>query len=520
MSNELETRTFEIEFRDDAEEGIFEGIAVPWNQTVNIGGRFNERFERGSIDPSERVSIYRDHKTLIGHVVEAEDREEGLWIRARVALSDLGRDTLALLRSGALNKLSVGFVPVTDRRDGDVTVRSRVSLREVSVVERPAYSLANILAVREDTTPIKETNMSDADTSTDFTEFRGAIEDLDRKIEVLSNRNVETHEVEDTRSAAEVIKAIAAGDAETIRSVNDIQERAYTGSTTADNGSTLKPAYVADLTRIFDASSGVLNSVFSSGTLPESGMSLEFSELNTNTHVVAEQLAEGDDLAFGKVTLTSRTTPIRTFGGYTQLTIQEIKRSTLPILQRNLEAQAVAAGASLKAQIRGAFNTLVTSRTGLAANAGVVVLGATLAASTYNNFVNAIVDAAIKYSQNNLSVETLVVSASVFKKMASLNGSDGRPMLTLDGTGVNTVGRLNVTALNGSLLGIPVVLDPDQTGDSAVFIDSRALRVYASGVVNLQDQNIINLSNTFSVYRFGAFAPEIPAGLVPLKLSA
>ena len=51
------------------------------------------------------------------------------------------------------------------------------------------------------------------------------------------------------------------------------------------------------------------------------------------------------------------------------------------------------------------------------------------------------------------------------------------------------------------------------------FYSSLALRTYETPVVQLQDENILNLTQAFSVYRYQAVAPEIPAGIVPLKLA-
>ena len=36
--------------------------------------------------------------------------------------------------------------------------------------------------------------------------------------------------------------------------------------------------------------------------------------------------------------------------------------------------------------------------------------------------------------------------------------------------------------------------------------------------MSLQDENVLNLSKDFSVYRYGAVADEIPAGVVPVKI--
>lgn len=79
---------------------------------------------------------------------------------------------------------------------------------------------------------------------------------------------------------------------------------------------------------------------------------------------------------------------------------------------------------------------------------------------------------------------------------------------------------LNLPGLSGEFAGLQVRLDTGQAGDEAAFANKRAIRTYDSALVSLQDENIVNLSKSFAVYRYGAVAAEIPAGVVPVKLTA
>lgn len=532
--SELETRQFAIEFREDEESGTFEGIAVPWGQTVNIGGKFSERFERGSIDPASQISIYRDHRELIGHVLEAEDREEGFWIRARVALTALGQDTLALLRSGALSKLSVGFIPVQDQRDGDVIVRSRVDLREVSVVERPAYSLANVLAVREELTevqpdtPTKENQMSDQLTpsAADFEEVRGAVEDIERRMATLSTSRVEEPAV-DGRSAAEFLVALSTGDAGSLSAYNRTQDaiysetltRAYTGGTTAD--APLQNQWVGDITKLFDASSGILSETFSKGTLPNKGYTLEYSKEGTVTGAVTEQLTEGADLPFLKATLTTATATIHTYGGYTQFSFQEIERSTLPIIQHNLEWLAMAAAQNKKKVLREDYDAVVAARRAVAANAGVVLSGAAVGAMTPAQWMTAVIAGNRRFRAQGFTAEKILVTEDVAAALFALSTTGDRVVRIAEG---NSAGNGSVSTLSGTIFGMPWEVDDSPSSavatGQAVFVNSKAIKQYDSAVVSLQDSNVINLSKDYSVYRYGAVADERPSLIVPVKFAA
>lgn len=543
------TRTFRIR-SFDPETREFEGIAVPWDTPAPISdwdGSYREQFARGAVElpASGKVLVCWRHDEPIGRVTTYSDADEGWKIRGKISKTPTGDTAYTLLRDEVVDELSIRFIPVdqTEERasDGSLTItRTKAIVREVSLVPFGAYGPdATVTKVRSTTTalgrstPMPTLEDTDADQlraeqtaqREDIDQVRADFDDLVRRMDTWMQRNEQDDAATtgDTRSAGEFLRALASGDEETTRSYNELMEhlyderwsRAYTGGTTAD-GVTL-PGWVGDLTRIFDSTSGVLAQIFTQGTLPEQGMTIDFAELKSNTIVVNEQAAQGDDLAFGKVQIQTRNAPVKTYGGYTQLSIQEIKRLPVNMLNRSLEALGQAAGARKKAVMRTAYDALVTANTAIAADAGVVKLGAVLGASTADNWENALIDAAIKYDSIDLAPEALVVSATVFKKLRSLTVAGERVFVTYE---KNASGSLNLPGLKGNLAGLPVFLDPGQAGDAANFVNGRAIRQYDSALASLQDENIVNLSKTFSVYRFGAVAAEIPQALVPLKLAA
>jgi hypothetical protein len=512
------------ELRADPETGTVEGIAVPWGKPISIGG-IREQFARGSIGDVSGTKLYWQHGEIIGRILSGEDREDGFHVKAQISDTALGRDARTLIRDGAVDSFSVGFVPLEEREETDGTItRTKVQLREVSAVSFPAYADARILSVRTETTSnALERSTSampeaTAVTEIDLTEVRETVEELTRRVDTISVRDREAEPTVDTRSAAEIVKALIARDDTTTNRVNAIQTRAYTGGTSAD--SPVMDAWVGDLTRIFDASSGVLASIFASDVLPSTGNNIEFAELATNSIALAEQAAEGDDLAFGKVTLGTRTAPVKTYGGYTTLSRQEIERSTLPILQRSLEALAMAGGVKAKAVLRAHYEATYAAQAALAVNAGVVVLGSVLGSAGYSNWSSAVIDAAIRFDAMSLPLEYLVTSASVFKSLDALKDSANRPIFDRTGSASNSGGSLSLVGLRGNLAGVNVVLDPGATGDKAAFVNGSAIRQYLSPVVSLQDDSIINLSKDFSAYRYGAVAAEMPGAIVPIKLAA
>jgi HK97 family phage prohead protease len=509
--SEIETR--DIELRYDEDSNLVRGIAVPYNQEANIGA-YKEMFVRGAIseDVSD-VKLFYGHEEPIGKVVEGRDTDSGFEITALISDTQRGNEVRTLLKDGVLNKFSVGFVPVEQEREGSTVKRTKVSLREVSVVPFPAYTGANITEVREDesdnTNTTKEIQMESNNENIEFAvrSVQDEVAELRRAVEAGVNVAAPTQTV-DTRSAGQVLKAIAAGDEATIR--------AYAGNTT-DN-SVMLNTFIGDLTRIVDSPIGV-RGLISTGVLPASGNILEYAVLDSNDVGVGEQEAEGDDLTYGQVSLTTATAPVKTFGGYTTLTRQAIERSSVNFLDAHMRAMAVAVANNLNGFVRGGFLSQHAAHVTTAGSAVVDmgISGTALTAATYTNWLDAIVEGADKFQNRGWGIDALVVSKDVFKSLMALEGSDGRPLLLVQGNnGVNTVGQVNPLALGGSFAGLRVAVDTALGTNKAAFVNGNAMRLYTNPVVSLTDDNIINLSRDFSVYQYAALATEAPEALVPV----
>ena len=165
-------RSFEIR-ATDTEKREVSGVAVPFNETIDIGGGWSERFDKGAIDLTSDVKLFRDHKEIIGRVTEMEESEEGLLIRAKISETTLGNETLNLVKDGAIRSFSVGFIPVIDEKENKTIVRKKVDLKEVSLVAFPAYENASVTEVRE----VKEEIMTEnTDYSAEIAEVRNHAE--------------------------------------------------------------------------------------------------------------------------------------------------------------------------------------------------------------------------------------------------------------------------------------------------------------------------------------------------------
>lgn len=528
MSEQDQMHVRELHVREvNTDTRTFTGIAVPYDQQVPISdwfGDYNETFARGSVQDSDDALLFWRHSDPIGRITSNRDTDEGWEVTCSISQTPLGDEAYTLLRDGVVTSMSVGFQGITSERDdetGDIT-RTAVRVREVSLVPIPAYDGAVVTDVRHrqpapDRQPAAHQNREDTMpedllTRADLNALSERFDDLQRGLPDMINQRPSVP-VADTRSAGQVLQALVRGDEDTVRSYEDLLQRAYDGGVVADDG-TLRPAWVGDLTRLIEDNS-ILSGIFSTGTLPSTGTLLEFGELDSNTTKVGVQEHEGDNLVYGNVKVKTRTAPVQTVGGYSTLSRQAIERSSVNMLDLTLRAMAIAAGRNKNVALRAFVAALRAKRITLdTPNARTTVTIADK--EKYTGWVGGIIDAAGLYEDQGLSLDALLVDKATFKGLANLTDTTGRPLMTVTGTGVNAVGSIAPEALGGNLAGVTVRVDPKQADDTPQFVNKLAVRAYNSPLASLTDSNIVNLTQAYSVYYYTALADEVPGGLIPV----
>lgn len=489
-------RSFEIR-ETNQETREVSGIAVPYDNTIDIGGGWSERFEKGAVDLNADVKLFRDHKEIIGLVTEMKDSDEGLSIRAKISETTLGNETLALVKDGAIRSFSVGFIPVIDEKKDKTIIRKKVNLKEVSLVAFPAYENASVTEVREENTQ-EEISMENqtVDYANAIAEVRNHAEELERRLDVIASEKVSTSAKPQFRSYGEYVKAVASGDVDA--------HREFTGPTTAD--SIMKNAWVSDVIQVLNAGRPSW-SVLSSAALPADGNNVEYPVRVVNGTDVAEQAAEGDTLAYGSIEITSETAPIKTYGGYTNMSRQLVERSSVAYVDAAFRAMvakyASATNAAAKAKLVAAagFNT------------------ASVASWAADAVIEALADSAVKVNEDTgKALEFILCSPDVFKDLAGIVDGSNRPLLANTGATVNTLGSINPIGLTGNILGLPIVVDPSFAAGNLFVGNRSALTTYesAGAPFRLTDSDITNLTNSMSVYGYAAIGALDPAAMVKL----
>lgn len=485
---ELEIRSVEI--RDvNTETRTITGIAVPYGQDTNIGG-YKERFNRGAFGDVKDVKLFYGHSDPIGLVTKGEDTDEGFLVEARISKTAKGDEVYTLMRDGVLNRFSVGFLPVKHSMDGDVVVREKATLKEVSVVPFPAYDGATVSEVRN--TSVSNTNSQEKEdinmsneTNADVADLRASIESVEREIAILK-----TADVVDTapqfRSGGEFLKGLARGDEGARMVVRD-----FATSVEADN---VRPTWQNEALKLVNEQRPLMN-LFDKGVLPATGNGVEYPFVKSTSGTVEVQANEGDALSYMEIAIDTATAGVKTYGGYSSLSRQSIERSDVAYLDAVLRYQALQYAKATEAAVAATLSGATGTNT-------VEVAFADLAKAAA--WVEAISDAAAAIEDNSLGLtaDVLLVDRATFKQIALIEDTTNRPVFAINGDGSNTFGSASIKGQSAVIAGLPVVVVPGVVG--SVLVSKEAVRnLESSGApVRLADENIINLTKDFSLYGY------------------
>lgn len=170
--SEIVTRTFQAEYRAEAEKGLIRGVPIVFNTSTDIGGWFEERIESTAIDTSilKDVALYYNHDIRFGKP-HARSRKSAEKVGGmNLSISETGVNMLANLNLNRTdsNDLYLAIEDETldgmsfmfriekerwERLDTDYPLRiiEKIGyIQEVSAVNYPAYQSTHVEVARSD----------------------------------------------------------------------------------------------------------------------------------------------------------------------------------------------------------------------------------------------------------------------------------------------------------------------------------------------------------------------------------
>lgn len=164
--NDLQIVRFapDVEIQRGGDGRTVHGILVPWDSPTRVFDQFgpsgqpaeyDEAVARGAFPDAvaepRRVKFLGHHARRVNPLGRGgllRDDAAGLYGEMYVSKTVAGDEVLELVRDGALDSFSVGFLPVRSEDRGGVWTRTLARLNEVSIVTFPAYAGALVGGVR------------------------------------------------------------------------------------------------------------------------------------------------------------------------------------------------------------------------------------------------------------------------------------------------------------------------------------------------------------------------------------
>jgi HK97 family phage prohead protease len=508
--SEMITREFQARLVETEERTII-GLAVPYGQEIELTGNLKERFEAGAIDGVEDVKLFYGHEEPIGKVTEGRDTPEGYEIVAKISDTPRGNEVYTLLKDDVLNRFSVGFFPVVDRKEGQTIVRELVDLKEVSVVPFPAFEGAKITEVRSeaepqaepaDETPIEtESETMSENIELDVRSVQDEVAELRRVIEAGKAVEIAAPATHKFRSQGEFAKALLAGD-------EDAKLLARTASTSAD--AAVLPPFVGYLDTLINTNRPTL-SAFNRGALPASGLAVEYIQIDNNTLAIDQQNPENEALAFGNLSFEVMSADVKTYGGYTSFSRQYVERATIDTLNQVFQGLTIA--------YANFTNNVVIDLLQSLSYAGKTFDAHTDASTVAKGIAEG---SAYIFNATGLRPEFIVAGVGAYVNLVSIGATDGRLSFSANNDGANTIGSSNIPGLSGTLFGLPIIVDPQFGEFDALLCNSAAVTSWesAGAPVRLTQGDVTTLEDSVSVYGYMAVAAQRQGALVSLQTVA
>lgn len=149
-----------LDLKAVAEDGEFEGYLstfgnVDRGMDMVMPGAFRRTLKERKLSS---IKLLRDHDTrkVIGKWLSMEEDDRGLKVRGKLFAGtvQLATETLALMREGALDAMSIGYRTIKAQWDEEQGVRKLLDLDlwEGSIVTFPMNEMATVDAVKTDLT--------------------------------------------------------------------------------------------------------------------------------------------------------------------------------------------------------------------------------------------------------------------------------------------------------------------------------------------------------------------------------
>ena len=522
----------------DTERRIVSGLVAPYGEVGHTSAG-PVVFERGSIaiPDATKIKLLSQHQQdkPVGRAISFSDSTEGVYGSFRLSSSTRGQDALVLAQENLVSGLSVGVDVTASKPMGDYLLVTAAVLKEVSLVESPAFTSASvdeIMAARAAIEAATSTKEKTTTISTTIVEIETETESEEAVTTAPENTPEETPvdapaEAEKVEAARKIIRPSVL-DSQRVRTpivsmatYTEHKIKAALGNddsklyvTAADDSFTTNPAfnptqYLTEFVTNTRFGTPAIDAC-SQGVLPNSGMTISVPSLVTSAGggsgvapVVTVEAEAGAVQNTGMVT-EYLTGTVNKYAGMNTISVELLERS-----DPNFYAE-------LTQQLQNAYLTTIDT-TVLAA---LISAGQSATATTADSdgVIAFASEAAAKvYKGTGYFAQNYVGNAAQWQLLMSAVDTTKRPIYNAIQP-MNAAGQVGPQSIRGNVLGLDLFVDKNFSAStvddgSALILAPEAFTVYRSPQAYMSVNVVSNLQVQVAIYGFMATIAKMPAGI-------
>jgi HK97 family phage prohead protease len=506
----------------DTERRVIAGKIVPFEEVGNTSvGKVV--FAKGSIDIGDpgKVKMLMQHRPEkpIGRMQSNyKEAEDGIYASFKISNSMQGQDALILASEQLIDGLSVGVDVNKSIQKKDYLYVTSATLREVSLVESPAFSAAQVTKVAASENEAEDTNQT--------TESEAPVEDLatapqEAKAEaatptVEAARPVITTPVIQTSIRTPITSMAAYTEHKIKAALGNDDSKLYIAA--ADDSFATNPAfsptqYLSEFVTNTRFGTPAIDAC-SQGTLPTSGMSISVPSLVTSvgggSGVAPEVTVEAEAGAVANTGMETQylTGTVSKYAGMNTLSVELLERSDPNFYAELTKQLEYAYLKRLDQTVLAALIQAGANGTNTTADLDGIVAFATEGARTI-------------YTNTGYFAQNYIANPAQWGALIGAQDTTKRPVFNALQP-MNAAGQVTPSSIRGNVLGLDLYVDKNFTAttfddDSAIILAPEAFTVYRSAQ-NFMSVNVVsNLQVQVAIYGYMATIAKMPNGILKYK---
>ena len=505
----------------DGERRVIYGKIVPYEEVGNTSvGKVV--FAKDSIEIGDpgKVKMLMQHRPEkpIGRMQNFNKAEDGIYASFKISASMQGQDALILAGEQLIDGLSVGVDVNKSIQKKDYLYVTSATLREVSLVESPAFMAAQVTKVAaseneaEDTNQPKESEAPVEDNATQPQEAKAEA----ATPTVVAARPIITAPLIQTTIRTPITSMAAYTEHKIKAALGNDDSKLYV--TAADDSFATNPAfsptkYLAEFVTNTRFGTPAIDAC-SQGTLPTSGMTISVPSLVTSvgggSGVAPEVTVEAEAGAVQNTGMETQylTATVSKYSGMNTLSVELLERSDPNFYAELTKQLEYAYLKRLDQTVLAALIQASANGTNTTADLdGIVAFAAEGARTIYTN--------------TGYFAQNYIANPAQWGALISAQDTTKRPVFTALQP-MNAAGQVSTGSIRGNVLGLDLYVDKNFTAttfddDSAVILAPEAFTVYRSAQ-NFMSVNVVsNLQVQVAIYGYMATLAKMPNGILKYK---